>query len=91
MSEQRKRLVGSVVGDKMDRSIVVAVRWSRSHRIYGKPIRRLTKFMAHDPENRASIGDVVRIEETRPLSKNKRWRLVEVLEKLRPDLGRTIA
>ena len=81
-SGQRKQRVGTVVSDKMDRSIVVAVLWSRRHRVYGKPMRRITKFMAHDPESRASVGDVVRIEETRPLSKTKRWRLVEVVREV---------
>ena len=76
----RKQRVGTVVGDKMDKSIVVSFSWTSRHRIYGKARRRATKFHAHDESNQASIGDVVRIEETRPLSKTKRWRLIEIVK-----------
>ena len=77
--ERRKVRVGRVVSDKMDKTVVVAFAWSRPHPIYKKAIRRETRFMAHDPENRARLGDVVRIIESRPISKTKRWRLVEIL------------
>ena len=82
MSDQKIRtLQGRVVSDKMDKSITVAVERKVKHPLYGKYIRRTTKLMAHDETNNAHIGDTVRIMETRPLSKNKRWRLVEVLER----------
>lgn len=77
----RKVRVGKVVSDKMDKTVVVAVEEYVKHRIYGKTIRRTVKFKAHDESNQAVQGDTVRIMETRPLSKEKRWRLVEVIEK----------
>jgi len=77
----RKVRVGKVVSDKMDKTIVVAVEESVKHRLYGKTMRRTAKFKAHDEQNEAKIGDTVRIMETRPLSKDKRWRLVAVTEK----------
>ena len=77
----RKERVGIVVSSKMNKSIVVAVRRQIQHPIYGKFIKRTTKLMAHDENNDANEGDTVRIMETRPLSKNKRWRLVEVVER----------
>lgn len=77
----RKERVGKVVSNKMQKSITVAVDRKVKHPIYGKFVNRTTKFMAHDEKNEAGIGDTVRIMETRPLSKNKRWRLVEVIEK----------
>jgi len=77
----RKQRIGTVVSDKMQKSIVVEVAWSSRHMIYKKSIRRVTRFMAHDENGTAKIGDVVRIEETRPLSARKRWRLVEVVKK----------
>lgn len=77
----RKVRVGKVVSDKMEKTIVVAVEEYVKHRIYGKTIRRTVKFKAHDEQNEAKIGDTVRIMETRPLSKDKRWRLVEIIEK----------
>lgn len=77
----RKVRVGKVVSDKMDKTIVVAVEEYVKHRIYGKRIRRTVKFKAHDEQNQAKTGDTVRIMETRPLSKDKRWRLVEIVEK----------
>ncbi len=77
----RKVRVGKVVSDKMDKTIVVAVEEHIKHPLYGKTIRRTKKFKAHDENNEAKIGDIVRIMETRPLSKEKRWRLVEIVEK----------
>jgi small subunit ribosomal protein S17 len=77
----RKERVGKVVSNKMQKSITVAVDRKVKHPIYGKFMNKTTKFMAHDENNTAGIGDTVRISETRPLSKNKRWRLVEVVEK----------
>ena len=77
----RKERVGVVVSDKMDKSIVVIVERKVKHPLYGKFVKSSTKFMAHDEKNEAGVGDVVRIMETRPLSKNKCWRLVEVVEK----------
>jgi small subunit ribosomal protein S17 len=77
----RKVRVGKVVSDKMDKTIVVAVEEHIKHPLYGKTIRRTKKFKAHDEHNEAKIGDTVRIMETRPLSKEKRWRLVEIIEK----------
>lgn len=77
----RKEKVGVVTSNKMTKSIVVAVERKVKHPKYGKFINRTSKFMAHDEKNECSIGDTVRIMETRPISKNKRWRLVEVIEK----------
>ncbi|NLX61439.1 MAG: 30S ribosomal protein S17 [Tissierellia bacterium] len=79
----RKVRVGTVVSDKMDKTIVVAVETFVTHPIYKKQIRRTTKFKVHDENNECQVGDVVRIMETRPLSKEKRWRLVEIIEKAR--------
>ncbi|ATY83702.1 30S ribosomal protein S17 [Kyrpidia spormannii] len=78
---QRKTRIGKVVSDKMDKTIVVAVVQSVTHPLYGKTVKRTTKFKAHDENNEARIGDTVKIMETRPLSKEKRWRLVEILER----------
>ena len=78
----RKEKVGKVVSNKMQKSITIAVDRKVKHPIYGKFLNRTTKFMAHDEKNEAGIGDTVRIMETRPLSKSKRWRLVEILEKV---------
>ncbi len=77
----RKTRVGRVVSDKMDKTIVVAVETFVKHPIYNKRYKRTTKFKAHDEENQCREGDIVKIMETRPLSKDKRWRLVEVVEK----------
>jgi small subunit ribosomal protein S17 len=77
----RKERIGKVVSNKMQKSITVAVDRKVKHPIYGKFVNRTTKFMAHDENNSAGIGDTVRIMETRPLSKKKRWRLVEIVEK----------
>lgn len=77
----RKVRIGKVVSDKMDKTIVVAVEKKVRHALYGKIVNRTTKFKAHDENNEAKIGDTVKIMETRPLSKEKRWRLVEVVER----------
>ena len=77
----RKTRIGLVVSNKMDKSVVVAVERKVKHPIYGKFVKTTTKFMAHDENNECGIGDTVEIMETRPLSKNKNWRLVQILEK----------
>ena len=77
----RKERVGIVVSNKMDKSIVVAIKRKVKHPTYGKFVNRTKKLMAHDEENSCNIGDTVRISETRPLSKNKTWRLVEIIER----------
>lgn len=77
----RKERIGIVVSDKMDKSIVVVAERREKHSMYGKFMKRSTKFIAHDEVNDAKIGDKVRISETRPLSKNKCWRLVEIIER----------
>ncbi len=77
----RKEKVGKVVSNKMDKTIVVAVETKVSHPIYKKMMKRTYKLKAHDEENICNIGDTVRVMETRPLSKDKRWRLVEIVEK----------
>ncbi|WP_257666902.1 30S ribosomal protein S17 [Parapedobacter tibetensis] len=77
----RKTRIGLVVSDKMDKSIVVAVERKVKHPIYGKFVKKTTKFKAHDETNTCGIGDMVLIMETRPLSKTKNWRLVEILER----------
>jgi small subunit ribosomal protein S17 len=84
MSEERnarKVLIGKVVSDKMDKTVVIAVETYKKHSLYHKRIKSTKKFKAHDEENVAKIGDTVKVMETRPLSKDKRWRLVEVIEK----------
>jgi small subunit ribosomal protein S17 len=77
----RKVRVGKVVSNKMQKSITIIVDRKVKHPIYGKFVNKSTKFMAHDEKNEAGIGDTVRIMETRPLSKSKRWRLIEIIEK----------
>ena len=77
----RKTMTGTVVSDKMDKTVVVAVRTKVRHPLYGKMVNKTTKFKAHDENNECGIGDTVRIMETRPLSKDKRWRLVKIIEK----------
>ena len=79
----RKYRVGLVVSDKMDKTITVAIERQVKHPIYGKFVKQTTKLKAHDETNDAGAGDTVRIQETRPLSKTKRWRLVEVVERAR--------
>ncbi len=79
----RKERIGVVTSNKMDKSIVVMVERKVKHPIYGKFVKKTTKFMAHDEKNDCNIGDTVRIMETRPLSKNKCWRLVEIIERVK--------
>ena len=78
---KRKERVGVVVSDKMDKTITVKVDWITHHPVYKKLLRRTTKFKAHDEKNDAKVGDTVKILETRPLSKTKRWTLVEIVKK----------
>jgi small subunit ribosomal protein S17 len=77
----RKERIGLVVSDKMEKSIVVQIDHREKHPIYGKFVKKRSRFVAHDEKNECNIGDTVRIGETRPLSKNKCWRLVEIIER----------
>ncbi len=77
----RKEIIGKVLRNKMDKSIVIGVERKVKHPIYGKFVKKTSTFMAHDEKNECNVGDVVQIMETRPLSKNKRWRLVQIVEK----------
>jgi small subunit ribosomal protein S17 len=77
----RKTRIGVVVSDKMDKTITIAVKYRVRHPLYGKIMNRTTKIKAHDEMNECGIGDTVKIMETRPLSRDKRWRLVEIIEK----------
>ena len=77
----RKERIGIVISNKMDKSVVVAVKRKVKHPIYGKFVNKTTKFTAHDEENTCNIGDTIKIMETRPISKNKCWRLVEIVER----------
>lgn len=77
----RRERVGVVVSNKMEKSITIAVKTKVKHPIYGKFVNKTSKFMAHDEKNECNIGDTVKIMETRPLSKNKNWRLVEIIER----------
>ena len=79
----RKMRTGVVVSSAMDKTVVVQVQRSKAHRLYGKQLRRTSKLHAHDEGNEAQVGDTVRLMETRPLSKTKRWRVVEVVERAR--------
>ena len=79
----RKERTGLVVSNKMDKTVIVAVETQEKHPIYGKFVKKTTKFVAQDEKNECSEGDKVRIMETRPLSKTKRWRLVEIVEKVK--------
>ena len=79
----RKTRVGIVVSNKMDKTVTVAVEDFVRHSLYGKAVKRTAKFKAHDEENTCQIGDKIKIMETRPLSKDKRWRLVEIVEKVK--------
>ena len=81
MEAKRKTRFGKVIGDKMDKTVVVAVDTPKRHPIYKKTIRRVVKYYAHDEKKESKIGDTVRIEETRPTSKLKRWRVVEIITK----------
>lgn len=78
---RKTQKVGRVVSDKMDKTVVVAVDYLKPHPLYRKIIRRTSKFHAHDEENACKMGDVVRIEETRPLSRTKRWRVIEIIQR----------
>ena len=77
----RKERIGVVFSNKMEKSVTVTVKWKEKHPIYGKFVNKTKKFHAHDEKNDCNIGDTVRIMETRPLSKSKRWRLVEIIER----------
>jgi small subunit ribosomal protein S17 len=77
----RKERTGVVLSNKMEKSITVAVKWKEKHPIYGKFVNKTKKFHAHDEKNECNIGDTVKIMETRPLSKTKRWRLVQIVER----------
>jgi small subunit ribosomal protein S17 len=78
---ERKTRIGKVVGDKMEKTVVVAVERLVQHPLYKKAVKRTVRFKAHDEENESRTGDVVKIMETRPLSKDKRWRVVEIVQK----------
>ena len=77
----RKVMVGTVTSDKMDKTVVVSVETNVKHKLYGKIVKRTYKLKAHDEENACKVGDKVKVMETRPLSKDKRWRVVEIMEK----------
>lgn len=77
----RKVMIGTVVSDKMDKTVVVAVETSVRHKVYKKTVKRTYKLKAHDEDNSCKVGDKVKVMETRPLSKDKRWRVVEIVEK----------
>jgi small subunit ribosomal protein S17 len=86
----RKKMTGTVVGNKMDKTAVVVVSRSTKHKTYMKYVKRQSKYLAHDPQNICQIGDLVRIIESRPISKLKRWQVVEVIEKgIREESGST--
>ncbi|TAL39227.1 MAG: 30S ribosomal protein S17 [Spirochaetes bacterium] len=82
-SAKQKQLVGKVVSNKMDKTIVVELERTMMHTLYRKPVKRSKRVKSHDAKNECSIGDIVRIEETRPLSKDKRYRLIEIIEKVK--------
>lgn len=77
----RKERIGVVSSNKMDKTVTVAIKWKEKHPIYGKFVNKTKKYHAHDEKNECGIGDTVRIMETRPLSKSKRWRVVEIIER----------
>ena len=77
----RRERIGVVVSNSMEKSIVITVNQKVKHPIYGKFVNKTSRFMAHDEENSSNVGDTVKISETRPLSKNKRWRLIEIIER----------
>lgn len=81
MVKNRKERIGRVISDKMDKTVIVAVESRRAHPLYGKIVKRTTNFQAHDEEKAAKVGDKVRIVETRPISKMKRWRIEEIIAK----------
>jgi small subunit ribosomal protein S17 len=80
---QRKVRLGTVISDKMNQTVIVQVGTSKAHRLYKKTVQQRTKFKVHDEKNECGVGDLVRITETRPISKEKRWRLLEIVEKAR--------
>ena len=81
MNKNRKERVGEIISDKMDKTVVVAVRREFIHPLYGKRIRKIKKIKAHDEKNRCQVGDVVKIVETRPLSREKHWRVTEIVKR----------
>jgi small subunit ribosomal protein S17 len=83
MREQRKRLTGIVTSDKMDKTVIVSVTTTKRHQRYGKVVRRVKKYQAHDEANECKVGDRVQIIESRPISRNKRWSVVNIMEKAR--------
>jgi small subunit ribosomal protein S17 len=88
--ERRKARIGKVISDKMDKSVVVLVEWRRTHPLYRKSMRRRSRLVAHDADNSCQVGDLIRIIESRPMSKTKRWRVAEILARqeiaeLQPD------
>jgi len=78
---QRKVRLGTVIADKMNKTVIVQVGTSKAHRLYRKTVQQRTKFKAHDEKDECGVGDLVRIMETRPISKEKRWRVIEIVEK----------
>ena len=80
---RRKVRLGTVISDKMDKTVIVQVGSSKAHRLYRKTVQQRTRFKVHDEKNEAGVGDLVRITETRPVSKEKRWRILEIVEKAR--------
>ncbi|HPS57142.1 MAG TPA: 30S ribosomal protein S17 [Spirochaetota bacterium] len=83
MKSNRKQLTGKVVSNKMDKTVVIEIESIVMHSLYKKSVRRTKKIKSHDEKNECSIGDIVRVEESRPLSKEKRYRLVEIIEKVK--------
>jgi small subunit ribosomal protein S17 len=83
MSKRRKTMIGRVVSDKMDKTVVVAVETRKRHPMYGKVVRSVKRYKVHDENNASHSGDLVRIQETRPLSKEKRWIVTDILERAR--------
>ena len=81
MREQRKQLVGVVTSDKMDKTVIVSVTTTKRHKLYGKVIRRVKKYQAHDEQNECKLGDRVQIIESKPISRHKRWAVVSVVER----------
>jgi len=81
MREQRKQLVGVVTSDKMDKTVIVAVTTTKRHKLYGKVIRRVKKYQAHDEQNECKQGDRVQIIESKPISRHKRWAVVSIVER----------
>jgi small subunit ribosomal protein S17 len=79
--ERRKVKVGTVVSEKMDKTIVVSTQWRQPHRLYKKNVRKWSRFMAHDENNECTLGDTVEIVETRPMSKVKRWKVARIIQK----------